>query len=493
MDLRQSGSAGTAARRDARMTETTNVWEWLENVRGLDGSLCERMGLREGHHQSLGAGVALPYSRNGEVYARKFRPFNEKTFRWHPQSVEHGLFNFDALGDSTMTDQPIVITEGEFDALAVIQAGFPRAVSVPDGWSLTADGADNAKLKALVAAEGLLRQSPCVIVAADADETGEAFTRAIAALLETHPVRVVTWPEGCKDANDVLRKHDAGALARALNMAKMVDPPGGCITGFSDMPPVSARRIMRLGFDPFDRGLAFEEGAMSVCTGIPGHGKSTFVRFCAFHLTRNEGVRIGAMEFENGPLAMRDHLSRLATGRDYDTLLPVEKRSLNERLDKHWRIAHRAPEGNVEENLEWLRKRVHTLAVRDRCKFIYVDPWNELEHMPEPGETMTNYINWATKSIRQWAERYDTHICIVAHPKKMPAGSGVPDGYDVADSAAWANKPSLGFTVHCVDGDDPHVKINTWKVRNQQRYGFGRTTQKVEFDPVSMVYRRRHQ
>lgn len=474
------------------MTETTgtNVWDWLESVRGLDAGLCERMGVRAANHPKLGPGVAVPYIKGGERYAEKFRPFAEKTFRWHPVDVPHGLFNADALTDETMAGQPIIITEGEFDALAVIQAGFPRAVSVPDGWSGTADGADNAKMKSLVAAEPLLMQSPCVIIAADADETGQAFTRAVAALLEPHPVRVATWPEGCKDANDVLRRHDSGALAKALNAAKLVDPPGGIITGFSDMPPISQRRIMRLGLDPFDRGLAFEEGAMSVCTGIPGFGKSTFVRFCAHHLTRNEAVRIGAMEFENSMTAMRGHLSRLATGRDFEDLSPADRQALCEKLDRFWRVAHRAPDGSVEENLEWLRKRIHTLAVRDRCKFIYVDPWNELEHMPEPGETMTNYINWATKSIRQWAERYDTHICIIAHPKKMPTGSGIPDGYDVADSAAWANKPSLGFTVHCVDGDDPHVKIKTWKVRDQQRYGFGRVTLKVEFDPVSMVYRR---
>jgi twinkle protein len=271
----------------------------------------------------------------------------------------------------------------------------------------------------------------------------------------------------------------------------MVDPPGGIITGFSDLPPLSERRILRLGLEPFDWGIAFEEGTMSVCTGVPGLGKSTFVRFCAHHLIRNERIRVGAMELENGVHQMRDHLARLNTGRPWIDLDRTERAALNADLDRHWRVAHRAPAGDVAENLEWLRQRLHALAVRDRCKFIYLDPWNELEHLPEPGETLTSYINFATKSIRQWAERYDTHVCVIAHPKKMPPGSGAPDGYAVADSAAFANKPSLGFTVHQVDGDDPHVRIKVWKVRDQQRYGFGRTTLRVDFDPVAMVYRRR--
>ncbi len=473
------------------MTTGSEVWTWLENVRGLDGGLCERMGLKPGSHKDHGTGVTFEYRRNGDAYARKFRPLDHKTFRWWPTDVEHGLYNQDALLDVTLSEQPVIITEGEFDCLSVIQAGFPRAISVPDGWVTSADGADSTKLKPLIAAEALIRAAPCIIVAGDADPTGEAFTRAIAALFDPLPVRVAKWPEGCKDANDVLRQHGPAEIARALNSARMVDPPGGIITGFSDLPPLSERRILRTGIDPFDRGIAFEEGSMSVCTGIPGHGKSTFVRFCAHHLVRNERIRVGALEMENSVHQMRDHLARLNTGRPWLDLTPQERSGLNEGLDRYWRVAHRAPTGDITENLEWLRARLHALAVRDRCKFIYIDPWNELEHMPEPGESLTNYINFALKSIRQWAERYDAHVCVVAHPKKIPPGGGVPDGYDVADSAAWANKPSLGFTVHTVDGDDPHVKIKTWKVRDQQRYGFGRTTLKVEYDADMMVYRRR--
>jgi twinkle protein len=462
---------------------TTEVWEWLENVRGLDAELCGRMGVRPGNHRELGEGVVFAYRVNGERSADKFRPISEKTFRWHPKDVEHRLYNLDALLDETLASQPAIITEGEIDCLSVIQAGFPRCVSVPDGWSDKADAADGAKMKPILSAEDLFRRAPSIIVAADADPTGEAFTRAIAALFEDMPVRVAVWPEGCKDANDVLRQHGTIEIVKAINSARVIDPPGGAITGFSDLPPVSERRILRLGFEPFDWGLAFEEGAMSVCTGVPGFGKSTLVRFAAHHLIRNEGIRVGALELENSIVQMRDHLARLNTGKPWTDCSDAERRTLNTDLDRSWRIAHRAPTGDVNENLDWLRKRIHTLAVRDRCKFIYIDPWNELEHMPEPGENMTTYINWATKSIRQWAERYDTHVCLIAHPKKLAPGHGIPDGYDVADSAAFANKPSLGFTVHQVEGDDPHVKIKTWKVRDMQRYKFGR----------GMVYRRRPQ
>lgn len=473
-------------------TRPTDVWEWLEQIRGLCVEHCSDLGFRAAEHPRLGRGVAMAYAgRDGARYAEKFRPLGEKTFRWHPREAEHGLWNLAGIADPDRADLPIVITEGEFDAASCVQAGFVRACSVPDGWSETADSADGAKMRPILAAEDVLRNSPCVIVAADADATGEAFARAIGALLTGHPVRVARWPEGCKDANDVLRKHGAGDLAKAINAARMIDPPGGMITGFGDLPPLAERRIMRCGIEPLDSGLAFEECALSVCTGRPGDGKSTFLRFAAHHLTRNEGIRVGAMELEGSPAKMRDHLARLSAGAPWEHLAPSARDALVEHLDTRWRIAHRAPQGDFTENLEWLRQRIHTLAVRDRCKFIYVDPWNELEHMPEPGESMTNYINFATRCLRQWAERYDTHVCMVAHPKKIQDGH-VPDGYDIADSAAWANKPALGFTVaqkQDMDGGDV-VAVHVWKVRDVERYGFGRRVLEMEFDPIKMVYRR---
>ena len=65
-----------------------------------------------------------------------------------------------------------------------------------------------------------------------------------------------------------------------------------------------------------------------------------------------------------------------------------------------------------------------------------------------------------------------------------------PTGYDIADSAAFFNKPSLGFSVHQVEGDegDDIVQISTWKVRNTQLYGFQRGRVDLNFHPEMMSY-----
>lgn len=468
---------------------TTDVMAWLRDVRKLDGDLLEAMGVKPVEHPQMGMAVQLPYVRAGKPYAAKFRAVDRKDWR-SSQGVSRGLFNEDDL--ARMENLPIVITEGEIDALSVIQAGWERAVSLPDGWT-----ADGSKRDCLIAAEDKLRRSPFVIAAGDGDEVGASFPKALANILAGHQVRYVTWPGGCKDANDVLVKLGAGELSRCLNEAKVVDPEGGFITGLSDLPPLPERRVLRLGMTPFDYGIAFEVGAMSVATGTPGSGKSTFTTFCAYHVAKQENIRAGLLSFETHPHRVRDQLARLHTGVPWAKLTVEARKEAYAWADRHFRIVHRTYE-ETPHHLGWLKSMVYTLAVRDNCKLIVVDPWNELEHLPEPGENVTNYINFALQQIRSWAEKFDTHICVVAHPRKMMTDGKPrsPTGYDIADSAAFANKPSLGFTVHqeeyeTAGGDaEQFVRVTTWKVRDTQLYGFEKGSIRLDFDAEKMTYRR---
>jgi twinkle protein len=47
-------------------------------------------------------------------------------------------------------------------------------------------------------------------------------------------------------------------------------------------------------------------------------------------------------------------------------------------LDERFRIVHRTYDDDTSHALGWLKSMVHTLAMRDQCKMIIIDPWNEL-------------------------------------------------------------------------------------------------------------------
>lgn len=461
-----------------------DVWTWLTEVRKLDAELLHHMGVKAQEHPRLGAVAAFAYHRSGKPYAGKFRAVDRKDWR-STDGVSRGLYNEDVLKSGT---GPVVITEGEIDALSVMQAGYLRAVSLPDGWT-----ADGGKRDVLVEAEPMLREAPFVIVAGDEDEAGSSLPKTVANILAGHDVRHARWPDGCKDANDVLCTYGEGELARALTEARRIDPEGGFITGISDLPALPERRVLRMGMPPFDYVLAFEVGAMSVGTGTPGSGKSTFTTFAAYHIAKAENVKVGLLSFETHPYRTRDHLSRLHSGKPWAELTRAQKAETAQFLDEHFRIVHRTF-NDTAHHMGWLRSMVYTLAVRDNCKMIVIDPWNELEHLPEPGESMTVYINFALQQIRQWAEQFDTHICVVAHPRKMNTDGKprAPTGYDIADSAAFFNKPSLGFSLHqdqTPEGED-FVRLNTWKVRDTQLYGIEKGDARLEFHPLPMTYRK---
>ena len=105
----------------------TDVMKWLQEVRKLDGALLSAMRVQA---RDNGTMAAFPYLRDGKPYAAKFRTIDKRFSS--TKGVSRGFYNADAL--TRDKDQPIVITEGEIDCLTVLQSGFLRAVSLPDGW-----------------------------------------------------------------------------------------------------------------------------------------------------------------------------------------------------------------------------------------------------------------------------------------------------------------------------------------------------------------------
>jgi twinkle protein len=80
--------------------------------------------------------LILPFVREGAVVRRKFKAWKHPDGSPAYLQDKGGLriaFNEDCLRDDSLIGSPLLITEGELDAVAAIQAGFTRTISVPDG------------------------------------------------------------------------------------------------------------------------------------------------------------------------------------------------------------------------------------------------------------------------------------------------------------------------------------------------------------------------
>ena len=95
--------------------------------RKIDTELALRLGVHGSHDE-----VVFPFIKGGEIVNNKHRRLNDKKF--YQDAGGHKCFwNYDVITDKTLRGQPLIITEGECDALAALTAGYVRVVSVPDG------------------------------------------------------------------------------------------------------------------------------------------------------------------------------------------------------------------------------------------------------------------------------------------------------------------------------------------------------------------------
>jgi hypothetical protein len=100
---------------------------WIE-ARGISADLARKLGLVTVNDHGA-AWLAVPYVERGRTVNHKYRLTSEKRHRMDP-GAPLTLWNHDCLLEES--EQPLVICEGEWDAMTALQLGW-RAVSVPNG------------------------------------------------------------------------------------------------------------------------------------------------------------------------------------------------------------------------------------------------------------------------------------------------------------------------------------------------------------------------
>jgi hypothetical protein len=145
--------------------------------------------------------VIFSYFRNGKLINRKYRTIQDKYFRMET-GCELVLFGLDDIE----ADKSLIWVEGEIDKLSCEVAGYRNAVSVPNGAPPPNAKRYGSKFSFLVADWEKIDSVTGHVLAVDADEPGKRLEKELARRLGIEKCRRVRWPEGRKDANDVLIK-----------------------------------------------------------------------------------------------------------------------------------------------------------------------------------------------------------------------------------------------------------------------------------------------
>lgn len=474
MTARVLGPKGAAALEGRGISLETAARFGIYTGRGGEGGTFEP--------DEAGSVVAFPFIDRGEVVAEKYRGPGKRF--WQRAGGRRTFWNADALDDPGLASGalPLVITEGEIDALTALDCGFPLTVSVPDGAPSVRPGEDpealqpddpereaTSKFEFVFNNRDRLKRVRRFILAVDSDPPGRRLAAELVRRLGPARCSFVTYPEGCKDLNDVLQKHGRDAVSAVLDGAKAYPLKGAY--KLSDYPPVPELVTYKTGWSTLDRNFQLFPGEFIVVTGIPNHGKSTFVTHLLVNLAEQYGWRSAIFSPEMPIVPQyRDKIRRIRLRR------PVaderDATAADEFIDWHFRFIDASVEDlNDEPTLGWVVDRADDLMQRDGIDVLVIDPWNEVDHSRGPHESMPDYIGRSIRMLKRFAKERQVVVIVVAHPTKDVGKDGhgrMPTPYDIEGSAHWYNKPDHIVIVHRPDEKINETVIRVAKVRFEE-------------------------
>lgn len=483
-----TGYAGTATTAAGRAESGSSLGErhmrWLTEERRIDPETVVRCGLYTARWENeravpdpAGNIIVFPFRDGGRIVAEKYRAANKKF--WQRAGGLRTFWNAEVMDDPALErgDAGLIITEGEIDALTALSVGFPFAVSVPDGAPpATADGkADGSdpdaaektgKFEFMWNNRDRLKRVKRFIIASDNDAPGQRLAAELVRRLGAGRCWFVTYPEGCKDLNEVLTQHGPEAVTKAINGARPYPVKG--LYRLSDYPDLPEPETFSTGWPGLDNHLRLWPGELMVVTGIPSHGKSTVTLAMLSNMIQRYGWSVGVASFEIPTVPyLRGKLRRLYLGTsrwDY-----AARALADQWIENHWVFFDFDPVNDDEDiDLEWLLERATDAVLRYGIRVLLIDPWNELEHAKRRDETETQYVGRALRALKRFARQYEVVVIVVAHPTKEVGKDGKarrPTLYDIEGSANWANKPDHGVIIDCPNAAHKETVVCVRKVR----------------------------
>jgi twinkle protein len=408
--------------------------------------------------------VCFNYFRDDELVNIKFRGRN-KSFKL-VKNAELIFYNLDAIKD----DDTAVIVEGEIDCMSMYEAGIYNCVSVPNG-------AGSNNLTYIDNCINHLIDKKYIVIAVDNDDAGNKLKDELIRRLDIERCFYIEYPEGCKDANDILIKHGKDYLKSLIINAKPFPIKGivdSCelLQSIDDIYLNGYPKGIKAGIEGFDNYFSLLEGLFTVVTGIPGSGKSEFIDFIMAKTALNHNWKWGIISFENTPPVF--HATKIIeklSGKAFDFRVNPTHRVSSYELEMYKGYLSEMfffiNTQDTDVTLEGLLKKIALLVMRKGIKGVLIDPWNYIEHNIERNETETQYISRALTTIRKAAIKLGIHIIVVAHPTKLAKTNNkydVPTLYNISGSAHFFNKTDNGFTVYR-DFNTNEVTVHIQKIR----------------------------
>ena len=459
------------------------VYQWFED-RGITRAVVDdaKIGYKN-------RWIQFPFYKDGEVVNIKSRTADKK-FR-QEKNAEKCFYRFDHMKGM----ETIIITEGEMDALSMVQAGFTNVVSVPDGATAPNSNPSDRKFSYLLSAEEHLMGAKQVILCTDSDRAGQHLRDELSRRIGREKCCKVEFPHDCKDMNEVLTKYGEDKIVDIVSEAFPYPIDGvvlieDVLEDAVELYNKPEHKGLSTGWMDLDDHYRISTSEVSIVTGVPNMGKSEWMDALMINMIQLYGWKFGIFSAENFPV--KHHLLKL-TGKFAKQPFWGDEKMSEDTLRASMQVMndHIKFIGTQEDSItiESIMEQAKVLTYRDGLNGLIIDPWNTIEHKYGDGENETNYISRVLSQINAFAKIYEMHVWIVAHPRKMENGTNrqplVPSPYDISGSANWFNKADNAVTIHRHRSEEEdYVGVHIHKIRFQYKNG----TPTVGKEPAKLNY-----
>lgn len=311
-------------------------------------------------------------------------------------------------------NKPLIITEGQPDAMIVWQSGYKNVVSVPSG---------SNNLNWIDYCWDTLKQFKEIIIWADNDKPGVKMANAISERLNNVKILICDH----SDANAMHYKEGPDAVLKLIQ-DKINEMPNGLIN-LSKEEFVYYKDIekdtIETGFKIYDKHIHdWKPGELTLLFARNGEGKSTLISQIVVHCIEQGIVtfmyngEMGLGKIQNWlyrQIVAKTHNAYFKTETKYETILEIKRpivTAIKKWHDGKLYIHDNKKGNNINKILETAKLSVDRYGV----KLIVID--NLMSALEENDNINHDQSNFMQK-CKDFAESKKVHVVVLAHPNKM--------------------------------------------------------------------------
>lgn len=408
-----------------------------------------------------------PYYNSNEIVSTKTRTVSTKGFTVEGGYEGTGLFGEQLFGKG---GKYLTITEGECDAMSVYEIFDKKwaSVSIKRG----AQGAVRDIRDSIEFVESFDN----VIICFDNDKHGREAARKVARIIKPGKARIVTLPEGFKDANAMLEQGQYAQFTKAWWDAKTYTP-----SGIMELSSAKDKWLHREQKDsiayPWE-GLnkklyGMRKGELVTLTGGTGLGKSSITRELSHYLIKHTSDNVGIIALEENWLKTADGLVSIEAN---DRLYLEEKRNkytdeqlteLFDRVIQKDKVFIHAHLGATD--IDEIFSKLRYMIVGCECQWVVVDHLHMLVNQLTEFDERRGIDNLMNR-LRSLVEETGVGMFLVSHLRRAAGEKGHEQGIEVSLSHLKGSQ-GISQPSDCVialernQQADDEVESNTTKVR----------------------------